>query len=315
MAGKSDPARSAAAWQLARDQHGVVARRQLLAIGFSSKAIAHRLETGRLRPIRRGVYTVELPRGGDEQRWMGAVLACGDDAALSHRSAAALWGIGQERWGVIDVSVRLRSPRRAAGVKVRRRLPLADADLTRHRGIPVTIPARTILDMATEVGLGMLERTVNEADKRDLVDPEALRGALDGYPGEPGVRVLRGLLDRLTFRLSDTDLEVLFRPIAAAAGLPVPLTKQWVNGFEVDFYWPDLGLVVETDGLRYHRTASAQNRDLLRDQTHVAAGLTRLRFSHYQVKFEAARVRTVLSATAARLGQAAPKRRDGRAAH
>lgn len=306
MAGKSDPARSAAAWQLARDQYGVVARRQLLGLGFTSKAIAHRLETGRLRRVRRGVYTVGLPRGSDEQRWMAAVLACGDDAALSHRSAAALWEIGQERWGVIDVSVRSRSPRHAAGVKVRRRLPLRAADFTRHRGIPVTTPARTILDLAAEIGFGKLERTVNEADKRDLIDPEALRAELDDYGGEPGVRALRGLLDRLTFRLSDSELEVLFRPIAAAAGLPVPLTKQWVNGFEVDFYWPEMGLVVETDGLRYHRTASAQNRDLLRDQTHVAAGLTRLRFSHYQVKFEAARVREVLSATAARLGEAAP---------
>lgn len=314
MARESERARSAEAWQLARDQHGVVSRRQLLGLGFSPAAIEHRLATGRLRPLRRGVYTVGLPRGDDEQRWMAAVLVCGDGAALSHRSAAALWGIGDERWGVIDVSRRLPSPRRIPGVRARRRPSLADTDLTRHRGIPVTTPARTILDLAAEIGLGKLERTVNEADKRDLIDPEALRAALDDYGGEPGVRALRGLLDRLTFRLSDTDLEVLFRPIAAAAGLPVPLTKQWVNGFEVDFYWPDLGLVVETDGLRYHRTASAQNRDLLRDQTHVAAGLTRLRFSHYQVKFEAPRVRTVLSATAARLGQGAPTRRGGSAA-
>ncbi len=115
---------------------------------------------------------------------------------------------------------------------------------------------------------------VNEADKRDLVDPEALRIALDDYAGEPGVKPLRTLLDRLTFRLSDTELEVLFRPIAAQAGLPVPLTKEMVNGFEVDFYWPDLGLVVETDGWRYHRTPSAQTRDALRDQTHTASGLT-----------------------------------------
>jgi hypothetical protein len=68
------------------------------------------------------------------------------------------------------------------------------------------------------------------------------------------VRPLRKLLDRLTFRLSDSDLEIFFRPIAASAGLPSPLSKQSVNGFEVDFFWPNLGLVVETDGLRYHRT-------------------------------------------------------------
>ena len=81
-----------------------------------------------------------------------------------------------------------------------------------------------------------------------------MRIALDRYVGEPGVRPLRELLDRLTFRLSDSDLEIFFRPIAASAGLPSPLSKQFVNDFEVDFFWPNLGLVVETDGLRYHRT-------------------------------------------------------------
>ena len=124
-----------------------------------------------------------------------------------------------------------------------------------------------------------------------MIDPESLRAALDDHAAQPGVRPLRTLLDRHTFRLSDTELEVLFRPIAAEAGLPTPLTKEMVNGFEVDFYWPDLGLVVETDGWRYHRTPSAQTRDALRDQTHTASGLTPLRFSHYQVKYEPAHVR------------------------
>ena len=142
---------------------------------------------------------------------------------------------------------------------------------------------------------------VNEADKLDLIDPEALRAALDDRAGEPGVPALRTLLDRDTFRLSDAELEVLFRPIAAAAGLPMPETKQIVNGYEVDFYWLDLGLVVETDGLRYHRTPAAQSKDARRDQTHTAAGLTPLRFSHYQVKYEPDYVRGVLSRTAANL--------------
>jgi very-short-patch-repair endonuclease len=169
----------------------------------------------------------------------------------------------------------------------------------------VTDPTRTLVDRATELGARALEREVNEADKHDLVDPEELRAALDSYRGEPGVRPLREMLDRRTFRLSDTDLEVLFRPIAHRAGLPVPLTKQIVNGFEVDFFWPGLGLVVETDGLRYHRTASAQARDRLRDQTHTAAGLTQLRFTHDQVKHEPDYVRQVLSSTARRLAAVA----------
>jgi Protein of unknown function (DUF559) len=178
---------------------------------------------------------------------------------------------------------------------------MRDDDVTERLGIPVTTPARTMIDRATELAPNRLERMVNEADKYDLIDPEALRDALDFYAGRSGVRALRTLLDRLTFRLSDTELEVLFRPIAARAGLPTPVTKEIVNGFEVDFYWPGLGLVVETDGWRYHRTASAQTRDALRDQTHTASGLTALRFSHYQVAYEPQHVLQILEKTAANL--------------
>ncbi|MGN6274943.1 MAG: DUF559 domain-containing protein [Solirubrobacterales bacterium] len=140
-----------------------------------------------------------------------------------------------------------------------------------------------------------------------MIDPDRLRRALDDHPGEPGIRLLREVLDEHTFRLSDDELELLFRPIAAAAGLPTPLTKQRVNKFEVDFFWPELGLVVETDGWRYHRTPSAQTRDALRFQRHTAAGLTPIRFSHYQVKYEPRHVRQILERTAANLrGSPAP---------
>jgi len=234
---------------------------------------------------------------------MAAVLACGQGAALSHRSAAALWSIATEAGGRIDISVRRHSEHRRAGIRARGRPSLAERDIVAHMGIPVTTPARTLLDLATELGPRALERAVNEADKRDLVDPEELRDALDGFAGQPGVRALRRLLDRHTFSLSDSELELLFRPITAGAGLPPPRTKVQVNGFEVDFYWPDLGLIVETDGLRYHRTPSAQARDRLRDQTHTAAGLTSLRFTHQQVKHEPQHVRAVLSKTHRRLTQ------------
>lgn len=235
---------------------------------------------------------------------MAAVLACGQSAALSHRSAAALWGIGKERSGRIDVSVRRDSEHCRPGVHARCRPTLPAHDVTAHKGIPVTKPARTLVDLATELGKTVLERAVNEADKHDLIDPEALRAALDGFAGEPGVQALRTLLDRHTFRLSDSDLEILFRPIAADAGLPQPLTKAMVNGYEVDFFWPELGLVVETDGLRYHRTASEQTRDRRRDQAHVAGGLTQLRFTHWQVKYERAHVRKILRRTHQRMKSA-----------
>lgn len=232
---------------------------------------------------------------------MGAVLACGNGAALSHRSAAALWQIGREAPGRIDVSVKSSSERRRPGLRVHRRPTLPTEDLVRHKGIPLTIPARTLVDLATELAPIAVERAVNDADKRDLIDPEGLRTALNRYEGEPGTLLLRKLLDKRTFRLSDSDLEIFFRPIAVEAGLPFPLSKQMVNGYEVDFYWPDLGLVVETDGLRYHRTASTQTRDVQRDRAHALAGLTPLRFTHYEIKYESTRVRAELSRAATML--------------
>jgi very-short-patch-repair endonuclease len=238
---------------------------------------------------------------------MAAVLGCGEGATLSHRSAAAMWGFGEEMRGRIDISVNRRCSLRRPGIRVHSRPTLSPDETTTHLDIPLTQLVRTLIDLATELPRNRLERAVNEADKRDLIDPESLRAALDDHAGEPGVRVLRRLLDRNTFRLSDSGLEVRFRRLAEEAGLSMPLTKQWVNGFEVDFYWPELGLVVETDGLRYHRTASAQYRDALRDQTHTASGLTTLRFSHRQVMYEPTHVRRVLQRTAANLrGCAAP---------
>lgn len=302
MEGSTHHSLSKRAWALVAKQHGVVARWQLVELGLSRKAIEQRIRRGRLRPVMRGIYAVGRPGLTRRGRWMAAVLSCGRQAVLSHRSAAAHWEFGREDRGPIHVSTRGTSARRRPGIRVHRRLGLRPGDLTEHRGIPVTEPVRTLLDLTLDLSDLQLERAVNEADKRDLVDPETLRAALDEHRGERGVARLRELLDRETFRLSDSALEVLFRPIARAAGLPEPQTKQMVNGFEVDFFWPQLGLVVETDGLQYHRTPTQQARALLRDQTHTAAGMTSLRFSYAQVKFEPGYVLDRLSAVAELLG-------------
>jgi very-short-patch-repair endonuclease len=301
MTTETTAARGAAAWRMARRQHGVLTRRDLLALGFGESAIRHRLATGRLHRVSRGVYAVGRPELTREGRWMAAVLAAGDDAVLSHGSAAALWEIGPE-WRLIEISVRHRSWPRRRGIRVRSRPSLPDSDVTVHRGIPVTTPLRTVLDQAaTPISDASLERLVNEADVAKGIDFDfrALRPYCDLRVGELGVRRLRGLLDPETFRLSDSELERLFRPLAIAAGLPQPFTKAIVNGYEVDFYWPDLSLVVETDSLRYHRNAIKQSRDLVRDQVHTAAGLTTLHFTHWQVAREPGHVETILAATRA----------------
>jgi hypothetical protein len=231
---------------------------------------------------------------------MAAVLACGPTAALSHGSAAALWGVGQELKR-IEVSVLAHVSRAQPGIQVHRRSPLAFAPLTSRKGIPVTTVACTLVDLAAREHPAALERAINEADKRELADPEALRASLQEFDGRPGVRRLRDVLNRHTFVLTDSELERLFLPIARSAGMSLPLTGAEVNGFKVDFFWPDLGLVVETDGLRYHRTPAAQACDRLRDQAHIAAGLTPLRFTHHQVRYEPGYVRTRLAQTARQL--------------
>ena len=291
---------SAAAWAVARLQHGVIARWQLLELGFSADAIKHRVSVGRLHPVARGVYAVGRPQLSRYGRWMAAVLSCGPEAALSHESAAALWGIRDRERGVIDVSLPMHSRRNRPGITIQRRSLTAQNFTTLHN-IPVTTPVCTLIDLAARLGREETERAVNQADKLDLVDPEALRSALDQTDPRPGVRPLRKILDYRTFTMTDSMNEQRFLPIARKAGLPKPETQQWVNGFRVDFYWPELKLVVETDGLRYHRTPAQQAADRLRDQTHTAAGLTCLRFTRAQVKFEPDHVQTVLAAVARRL--------------
>ncbi len=236
---------------------------------------------------------------------MAAVLACGDGGVLSHSSAAALWRIGYERRGEIEVSLPSPSRRCRPGIRIHRRPSLTQRDTTARHGIPVTSPVQTLIDLSLRLDRRGIERAINEADKYDLVHPPQLRHALDERQGEPGVARLRHILDRRTFRLTKEELERRFLPLACRAGLSTPLTGKWVNEFEVDFYWPDLGLVVETDGLRYHRTPAEQARDRLRDQAHTAAGLTQLRFTHEQVRYEPEHVLAVLRATAERIGERA----------
>lgn len=290
-----------AVWELVERQHGVVARRQLLGLGFSEKAIRHRRASGRLHRVHQGIYAVGRPGLSRQGRWMAAVLACGDRSALSYSSAAALWQIGFEEREVIEVSISSPYQRRRPGLRIYRRSSLWPEDVTTRHNIPVTTPVQTLIDLALRLDRRGIERAINEADKYDLVHPPELRGALDQRVGEPGVAKLRHVLDRRTFRLTKEELERRFLPLARRAGLPVPLTGQWVNEFEVDFHWPDLGLVVETDGLRYHRTPAEQARDRERDQAHTAAGLTQLRFTHEQVRYEPDYVRSILAQTARRL--------------
>jgi very-short-patch-repair endonuclease len=289
------------AWELAGRQHGVISRAQLDALGYGAKAVRRRLEYGRLHTVVRGVYAVGRPGLSREGRWMAAVLACGSGAVLSHGSAAALWRIGWERGGA-EVSVARSSHLKRPAVTVHRRKRLYRPDIAVCNGIPVTSAAQTMLDHGVRLGQGPMERMIDAADHHGLITPDAFREYLRVRPRQEGVGRLKDLMDRRAFRFKTTsELERWFLPLAEDADAPAPRTQALVNGFKVDFYWPALGLVVETDGLHYHRTPAQQARDRIRDQTHTAAGLTPLRFTHDQIRYEPRHVVSVLTRTVRRL--------------
>jgi very-short-patch-repair endonuclease len=234
---------------------------------------------------------------------MAAVLASGQSAALSHKSAAQLLGIRRYERGDIEVSIPAARTVRLSGIKAHRRNPMPET--TTIRSIPVTQPLFTLVDLGASLHDRPLEAAINEADKLGLVDPETASAALDRLPPYPGIAKLRRILTQHT--RTDSDLERRFLRLVKQAGLPAPETQARINGHRVDFYWPDLGLVVETDGLTYHRTPTQQTRDRERDQAHTKSGLTQLRFANVQIRHDPESVATTLRAVAERLRNTPPR--------
>ena len=283
-------------WALARKQHFVVTRQQLLRLGYDDDAIKHRVRQGRLHPVFRGVYAVGRRDLSREGLFIAAVLACGEGAALSHEHAGEHWRIRPRAAGDLEVSL-TRSIRGRAGIRPHQRRIFATTHL---RGVPVTTVVQTMIDLAPRYSESDQEAMIGEADKRRLIDPERLRTALDKAPRQPGVGVLKRTLDRRTFVLTHSQLERLFIPLAVEAGAGLPTGQRKLGPHRVDFYFEQLNLVVETDGLSYHRTAAQQSDDSRRDNAHEIDGRRRLRFSHGDIKYDPEYVRETLRSVVAR---------------
>jgi very-short-patch-repair endonuclease len=277
---------SAEARRLLVKQHWVISHAQLTRLGLTREGIKHAARRGQLRRLWRGVYAVGPQEPTQYGRWMGAVLACGDGAMLSHRSAAELYDVRPwlpER--PIHLSIPLAARRTLRNVTVHRRAPLRAG---MWRGIPVTTIADTLVDIAPDLTTDEVEATIGAADVKGLTDPDKLRRALDETAPRRGVGILKRVLDRRTYVMTHTHLERLFMPIARRVGLPKPQAQRYLGTDRVDFLFETIGLVVEVDGLTYHRTPAQQAEDHLRDQRRIAQGLIPLRFSHWQVRYEPA---------------------------
>jgi very-short-patch-repair endonuclease len=273
MRPESAPAAAIAA--LAEAQHGVVARAQLVERGLTEPGIARWIRARRLHRLHHGVYAVGHRVLTVEGRWMAAVLAAGTGAVLSHASAAAAWDL-RRPGTVIDVSVPTRSGReRRPGLRIHRRAALRPDDVSVHRGIPVTTPARTIIDLSRKLKGRSLEQLIDLADQRGLVDFTALRSANSAS--------LQAVLESYSPAATRSELEERFLRLCDTHGIPRPRTNTLVEGIEVDFVWRDRRLIVEVDGYAYHRSPTAFEADRERDVTLTTKGWRVLRFTWAQI--------------------------------
>jgi very-short-patch-repair endonuclease len=248
--------------ELAGRQHGCVARRQLLALGYADRAIAHRVAGERLVQLFDGVYAVAPVLGGERTRWMAATLTTAW-SVLSHASAAAAWRFRPFETA-FDVVTRPGNggPEKKDGVLVCRSRTLA-GNATMLDGIPITTPERTLIDIAPCLGDRALARAVREACRLELTTPSAVFVALARHRGRRGTRRLHAAVSRysgLPLHRTRSDAEALALELIRDAGRPRPELNERIAGEEADLSWPSWRLIVELDGPQYHLDASEDLR-------------------------------------------------------
>jgi very-short-patch-repair endonuclease len=282
---------------LAERQHGVMSRQQLLAAGVSDEAIQLRLALKRLCRVHAGVYEIGGRKHDQTSLFIAAVLAGGHAAALSHRSAAAHWGLRSQSAGAVEISV----PRGAAGgrrkgLRVHESRTLEAEDVTVHDGIRCTTVARTLVDLAAALPTPALRGALEQAVVLRLFDKHAIEAALARANGRRGTKTLRTLLAELADDPPPTrsELERCFLDLIRSAALPSPVTNGFVCGYEVDFHWPEAKLIVETDGAATHDTPLAFHRDRQRDLDLELAGWHVLRITWRQLTREPGKVVALL---------------------
>jgi hypothetical protein len=237
---------------------------------------------------------------------MAAVLAYRPEGVLSHRSAAALWGLLQDNRATIDITVPARSIRSRPGIHAHMSTTLDAEDIAVVYGIPCTSLARVLVDLAGQTGPDALKRAIGQADLRGLFDRGAVHATLDRANGRRGVGVLGGVLAELAetggpTSLTESELEECFLNLCEAAGLPRPDAAVWLtladgSAIKLDFLWRRERVAVECDGYRFHRDRQAFERDRARDARLASMGITTLRFTWRQLTREPDRVIALVAA-------------------
>ena len=262
--------------RIAASQHGVVTRRQLLGAGLSVDEVAHRVRLGVLLREHPGVYRVGHRAPSTEARYLAAVLACGDDALLTARAAAHLYGL-----------IKGPAPPPEVTTKTHRRLPGVITKRTRHqpepnthRGIPITAVPRTLVDLASHLPLDALARACHEAGVRYGTTPRQVQAAMS--PHTKGAAKLRAILHGDT-PITVSELERRFIKLLTAQRLPLPKTNRPAGSRRVDCRWPELRLTVELDSYRFHNSRHTWEQDRRREREAYARGDQIRRYTYADV--------------------------------
>jgi very-short-patch-repair endonuclease len=268
---------------LAGRQFGLVGRGQLLALGFSEQEVQTRVVSRNLHILHAGVYAVGHTALRREARWMAAVLAGGDGAALSHRSAAARRGWPVYDTRLVDVVVRDRSHHSRPGIAVHRPLALLERDVVVVDGIACTSVARTIVDVSATESLRTIERCIQTSDRAGEFDLRTVRDVLSRVARPRGVRKLRHVLDTYEDRETRSELEEDWLGFARSAALPVyvmnaPIALGDGRTPVADVLFPHERLIIELGGDAFHGDRIAVRDDRVRDNEAAALGFQTMRF-------------------------------------
>jgi very-short-patch-repair endonuclease len=258
--------------RLAARQWGVLSLDELRMCGLTRKEVMGRVRNGRLHSLYRGVYAVGHPNLPLEGHFLAAVKACGTNAVLSHISAAALYGL--VRWDHRYPEVTAPTTRTHRSIHTHRSSKLEVHDATHHKGIPITTPARTLIDLAATLDYRPLRRAVREA-QRNLVTIPQILDTLDRLGPRPGIGNLTKILATghapTRSELEDTVLELIL-----SAGFQRPDINQslQIQGRTIipDFRWPDQRLVIEADGAEWHDNRLTREDDAEKQAILEAAG-------------------------------------------
>lgn len=271
---------------MADRQHGVVCRRDLVAIGFSEPGVARLVDDGWLHPIHAGVYHVGHPRPTRVGAHLAATMGIGTGTGVSHRPVFVLRGILPDTGAPIQVTTPSTHGGWRDGVRVHESRKLQASELTRVQGVPTVGLERALVQVAGSCSPEDFARVFNAMDRQQLVDPLLLAGQL--RRGRTGSAAVRARLDTYTEAPpSESELEELFlTTVIGAYGLPVPVPQSSPlpgRALRVDFAWPRARILVEIDGRTWHAIQRTWGEDHQRDLTLRLAGWRPLRSTHGQI--------------------------------